>query len=217
MLTDSNDRPGYPEPTTMEPVAPPVAPPVHPGRYAPAPRPPVWPVVIGVISIVFGAVGILGGLGGLMGPLFMGFARAGPPEAQAGLAGIRQWLPWMIVSTLLNGAVAALLLAGGIGLVSRRPWSPRALVAWAIVRIPMVVFAGAVGYLVQDANFQAMQQQQSSTPAPPMPAGLMQGIVAGGVIFGILWGWAFPGFVLVWFSRPRIREQTGAWRAASPA
>src|SRR4051812_8453760 len=199
----------------MEHTAPPLAPPIQPGIYTPGPSQPVWPTVIGVIAIAAGAIGILGGLGGLLSPLFMGFAGTAHPEAPPGIAGMREWFPWMIASALLNAAIAAVLLAGGIGLVTRRPWSARVLLAWAMVRIPVVILASILGYFVQEASFRSMQQQPARAGGA-MPAVVMHGMLAGGVIFALLWGWALPGFMLVWFSRSRIRQQGAAWRAPPP-
>ena len=91
-------------------------------------------------------------------------------------------------------------------------------VIWSIGKILYAVPAAIIGYLMNVAMFEAMQEAAGSSPAP-MPAGffgVLQKLGAAGAVLGLLWFWALPVFLLVWFSRSRIRDEVAGWDAQAP-
>ncbi len=187
--------------------APPLAPPAYPG---PAERA-SWPGVVGVICIVFGGLGILGGVWGIIAPLFNEWlASLMPPEQQATMEAAAKVNPYPVATSLFMLAIAALLLAGGIGLVRRRGGAIGLLRAWAAIKIVWVIVGTFVGLHMTHALMEEMQNQMGSGPAPGMEA-IMTASLVFGVVVGILWGCALPVFVLIWFSRRKIRNEVASW------
>lgn len=186
--------------------------PTHPQgpNAVPSPRS-TWPVVLGVIAIVLGAAGVLSGALSAVFTLFANSmistlpapARANP-EAMAQMEAIRSavqaWSGLLVGSQLARTAVAAALVAGGILLVQRKRAALRTLNIWAVLQLIVVPVRMAAGYLI-------IQQAASQMPIPGGGPVLMT--VALG--FGVLWGWAFPVFMLIWLGRTRIREEVKTW------
>jgi len=202
----------------------PPTPPIQAGPVHVAPSPSTWPKVVGIISIILGAGGTLGGCFGLAGQLFAGAMKdfmekitpQGPgPDPLAALEAVEEYAAWTITLQLLVLAAAVLLLIAGIGLVQRRGWSVKAGVLWAIVRIPVVVANAALGYVTFQATMEAMEAMQDSPEMQQIPAGLFSVIGSVGGVFTValtlIWGWAYPVFILIWFSRRRIKDEVAAW------
>jgi len=189
--------------------ASPFTPPTQPGplarpaNYTPyASAAPVWPTTIGVIGMVFGAGAILLTLGGTAISLVMLKAANAPPAPQFS----DRWMPWSLASLFVTCAVAILILIAGIGIAKRRPWGPRAAKVWAVVKIIFVVASTVYGYQMQKATVEAMQQ---SSPASPVPDPQM--LLGFGMCVGLVWGWALPVFLLIWFGRASVKEEISKW------
>ena len=196
-----------------------MTPPVEPGEI---PHPTsAWPKVIGVITIVFGALGILVyGCGGLIGNVIVvalsGAAQSGgaiDPVNAAQMDVLRQYMPWTILSGLGSLALGVLLLVAGIGLLRRRSWSRKASVVWSILRMTYAIPTGVLGYIVNTAQFEAMEQAAASSSSP-IPSGffaIMHSLGPAGLGCGLVWGWALPVFLLSWFSRSKIKAEVAQW------
>ena len=202
-----------------QPGPPGMAPPSVPGALQTEKKPSAWPMVVGVIAIIFGAMGALGGCFGAISPLFFRVIAAAVPEDQpTGLEFMADWTAWIVLVSGLGLVIALLLLVGGIGVVGRHAWGPKTCLVWAGVKMIFVVFNSVVGYFVQQAQFEAMQEmmaQDPNTPAnmPGMMGAIMPALAALGAVIGFIWGWALPLFMLIWFSRGRIRTEVAEWGA----
>ncbi len=192
-----------------------MTPPVEPGEI---PHPPsAWPKVIGVITIIFGSLAILQGCLGAVSTLFLGaFASVAPQEQEALFQAMEDLKPWMIIGAVLTLALGILLLVAGIGLVRRRAWSPTACMVWAGIKMMFVVGNTILADMAQQAQFEAMQemmQQDPNMPAgmPAMMGSFMQVFGVFAIVVGILWGWALPVFLLIWFSRSKIKAEVAGW------
>jgi len=116
------------------------APPRTPTTYPAPAEPTSWPKVLGIICIVFGGLGILGGVWGVIFPLFNEWLVSRmPPDRQAAMEAAANANPYPVGTSLVMLAIAALLLAGGIGLVRRRGRAIGLLRVWAVVRILWVI------------------------------------------------------------------------------
>ena len=191
------------------------APPVTAGTIAVAPRAAAWPMVVGVIAIVFGAGGVVYGLWGIAAPFVMGgikgFNVAGGPDIFAGMS---KWATWLSVLSGVATLIAGVLLIGGIGMVKQRGWSSRTLVAWAITKIIFAVPMSAIVALMQHDQMNAAfaSMKTGSTPPPPGMLGAMSsGIAAFTVVISLVWYWAFPAFVLIWLTRRGHRALMATW------
>ncbi len=172
-------------------------------------------MVIGIIAIVFGSCGMIGGVIGACTPLFTGmFKGVHAPGGGEVFAGMDKWSVWIIGLNLVGISIAAVLLAGGIGLVKGRAWSPGVTIAWAVLKIlfavPMAVVTAFMQYDNMNATIASMGR--SGTPPPPgMMGGMSSGIAAFTVVFTLGWAWALPVFMLIWFTRPKHRALTATW------
>ncbi len=197
------------------PPPPLMTPPVEPGEIPH--RPSAWPMVIGVIAIIFGSLAILQGCLGAVSTLFMSSLSGLMPAEQATMFDAMDDLkPWMIIGAVLTLALGILLLVAGIGLVRRRAWSPTACMVWAGIKMMFVVGNTILADMVQQAQFEAMQevmQQDPNMPAgmPAMMGSFFQVFGVFTIVLGILWGWALPVFLLIWFSRSKIKAEVARW------
>lgn len=186
-----------------------------------APARPAWPVVLGVLAIIFGVFGVLQGCGGGFSVAMIAIVRQHvPPDKARVVTSVQRLAPWIIANGIAGASLGALLLVAGIALVARRAWSARALVVWSLLKIPFVLSASVLGYLVQHAQLEAMEEMVRQDPSVPAA---MPGIVARlaatmgvvMVLLSVLWGWALPVFVLIWLSRRKVREDLTLMRSAT--
>ncbi len=55
----------------------------------------------------------------------------------------------------------------------------------------------------------AMAQAQGSAPA--MPVAFQQTMILFGSALGLIWGWALPVFLIIWFRRQVIKNEVATW------
>lgn len=174
-------------------------------------------MVIGVITIVFGALAAMQGCISATSIPFVGwFSSRLPSEQSSMFEGLAGYTPWLIASATLTSAFGGVLLAAGIGLVKRRGWGRTACMVWAVPKMLFVIINSVLTHLVQQTQFEAMQDMLAQDPNIPaaMPgimSGVMQAFGVVAVLLGILWGWALPVFVLIWFSRGKIKDEVSGW------
>ena len=203
----------------------PISPPIRAGALGVIERPSVWPMVLGVISIVFGLgaaliYGICSPVMTLLMPL-LADSFQGVPGAEMSAAQMEAMndMKWPILGmNLLLGLVGAALLVAGIGMVRRRWWCMRWAVGWAIVKIIITIPNGLLGRHINKTQFEAMQEGAANTTgAPPPPAAMftaMDYLSEIGIIISVIWSLALPIFFLVWFCRSKIRSEIAAWHGS---
>jgi hypothetical protein len=173
-----------------------------PTLYPPTQRS-VWPSVIGIISIVLASLGIICMPIGLA---FNSYNRMNPKQAEL-MADFPSWYgTYQIASSILYVMLYVLLLVAGILLVRRRLAAARS--AHLIFALANLLALG-VGMAMLAVLNQAISQSVSSD----MRHGMQVGLMFGGACTLIIAG-AYPVFLLVWFSRSRIRQEINAWKAA---
>ena len=193
-MTENEQAPGY---------EPRVAPPTQPNTTPRPPRTSGWPNVVGTIAIVFGALGTLGGVWAIVAPVFVERMTSLVPGQEASMALMKNWPGWLLVNALAVIVTAAILLAGGIGLVKRARWGVIATRIWVFVKIALVATSAGLGYAMQQDTLRAMPQQGF-----PMSG---ESLTFVGLAFSVLWGWTLPVFMLIWFGRERIRNEVAGW------
>ena len=202
--------------TTTGPQTPPPTPIVPPTAPIP-PKPSSWPMVIGIIAIIFGSLATLQGCMGLGWWALAGAFTSAMPEEQAEMMdATKDFASLMMISAGLTMPVAIVLLIGGIGLTKRNPRSPKTCRIWAGLKMLLVVYSSIVTFLSSQAQMEAMQRMLEKDPNT---AGAMSGLfgtlmaIIGPVIlvFAIVWGWALPIFMLIWFSRRKIKAEIAQW------
>ncbi len=208
--------------TTGDPQTPAaMTPPVRQGDV-PEPRS-RWPTVIGIIAVVFGVLGVLGGCSGLVFNVFAaiwGSSMQWMPEAQKALFEVmRQYVVPTSISMVVATVLAAWLLVAGIGVLRHRPWSRGATVGWAVAKIIYAIPASVLGYFHYKAQLEAMEQAaiDSGTPIPTGIFTIMQSVGAAMMGWSILWVWALPLFLIIWFRWAPVKTEVERWALESRA
>lgn len=194
-----------------------------------------WPSVVGIIGIVLASLGLLTNACGAIYAaivLISGKVLMGPAGPGAGGAEIEKLVE---ASTMrhapLNAAVALAGLAASvwllIGSIMLTKRSPRAAMLrwWSLLAIAFVLVATITQAMQQSelmsvmAAAAAKEAQAGSNASQAARATSMMNALSGFVvILTVLWGigrLVFPVFVLVWFSRGRIRDEMATWGVPS--
>ena len=204
--------------TTTGPQMPPptpMTPPTDAGAIQP--KASAWPMVIGVIAIILGSLATLQGCMGLGWPALAALFTSAMPEEQAEMMdATKAFAPLIMISSGLTMAIAIVLLIGGIGLTKRSPWSPKTCKIWAGLKMLLVVYSSIVTFLSTQAQMEAIQRMLEEDPntAGVMPGffGTLMAIIGPVIlVFAIVWGWALPIFMLIWFSRRKIKAEVAQW------
>jgi hypothetical protein len=169
---------------------------------------PKWPLVIGIISIIWGGLWLLcGGLGLAFLPFsanLMERALEGDP------------VPYGIVPTATDYTIAVLgvlgsllLLFAGIMAVSRRPLTRPLHLVYGVITIPLSLWS----YMNQMSKAALNAKWAEEFPNNPMAAGMgadSTQAAAGqvvGLVMTILLGVCIPLFYLIWFGLIKTRPE----------
>lgn len=170
------------------------------------------PVVLGVLSIIFGSLGAVMSLVAMgMGPLFEKLSQVtsnlpGQTEMQraqleASQASFAHMTSYLVISSAVLVVTSTALVVIGVGLYRRRAWARPATVAWAIVGLALVVgnFIFSVAWL-QPHQLQWQQEAYAAHGVtPPFVLGRSsQSIIA---LFAALFYSAFPTVLLALVGR----------------
>ena len=171
---------------------------VYPGQQA---KGPAWPTVVGIVSLcVAGLFGLMTIVGLLMNVLGLGNVQqrqmmANMPDSFK----TNQWL-----SGLFTIATYVVLAIGGVMLLKRRRAARTLHVAYALMGILMAI----VGLVVM---ITMMNHMPLPPNAPPQAQAMLKPIMAIGAIFGMVFALAYPTFVLIWFTRPKVAQHIQTW------
>lgn len=160
------------------------------------PDPPMWPKVIGILSIVFGSLGLVcigcGGVGLIMQVAF----AAQSEEAMGGPMPDAMKVPMAQIAMMPIGAIlAALLLIAGIMLLKRNHAARMLHLVYSVINIITTIASTIVG-IQQIGRLEAWIQDNPDSKWAQMAKPEMQlPILIGTVALSI----AYPLFCLVWF------------------
>lgn len=173
-----------------------------------AEKPPVWPLVIGWISIAWAGLGSVCGVCGIgllaVAPSFM-------PKDQGPLPPSMQLSGGMIAMGITGVLMAVLLLTCGIMCIRRNPACRPIFLVYAVLGLLSLVFS----LYIQFQQAESMARWAAENPDSPFAAGYknpaqVRASQIGGMIFGVVLGGAWPVFLLVWFGLIKTRaEQFG--------
>jgi len=175
-----------------------------------------WPGILGTFAIIFGAAGTLQNGCGTVSSLFQKqiysmFADALPAAADsfaAQNAASERYL-WLNVGlSLLATLVAVMLLVGGIQLLRRRASSLALLRAWAVAKLVLALLLAGYGFLIFTSQLEIFEAELQPSGASTTT---MRVAAFFGIALNLIWQWALPIFMLVWFSRAPIRASTARW------
>ena len=189
-------------PTTPPPPIRQPPPPPTPGR-----RTSNWPRVIGVISIALGALAVLGAAVGLaMQAISAAVGRGRTPF----FAMPESMAAWNAISNVIGIGFGVLLLAAGVMLLKRRPVAR----TMHLVYVPCAIVMDLIGTILMLASIDEFVELMGRDMPGRTPAefeAMMRAAIAAGAVIGGLIGLIYPVFLLIWFSRGKIRQEMAAW------
>jgi hypothetical protein len=193
------------------------APPTTPVTDLGPPRT-IWPTVCGVIGIVWGSLSLLCGCAGYFSVAsmkwFASMVPAGDPQAtqlEVQVHVMERFALATYVLTTISLLLAVLLLVASIGLTRRRRWSRKACAVWAMIAMAVVLVNLAYNYMYNMAVWARLDE----LGLPRQPGAEIIFIVT--LIAILLFGWLWPVFLLLWLSRPKIRDEVNRWDNTTPA
>jgi len=173
----------------------------YPGQQADKPS---WPTVVGIISLcVAGIFSLM-----MIGSLAISAAVQNNPQQRRIMADMPEWIAsWQykaISGTFTIGAYAVLAI-GGVMLLKRRRAGRALHMAYVMMGIVLAI-AGSVVTLM-------MMDHMPATPnAPPQAHAIQQITTVIGFVVGLAFALAYPVFLLIWFSRAKVRQHVQTWR-----
>lgn len=173
---------------------------------------PVWPKVVGILSIVWGSLGLVcGGLGSLLTPLmssWMTKAAQGYPLPPTMAFG-----PVEFVFAAARALVGGLLLLAGIMLVSRNATARPLHLFYALVAMCLVA-TGSVWAFIKNGQ---MAQYVADYPDSPLAMGHNAAISLILLVVAVLVAMVWPLFCLIWFGLVKRRPEDMTGTALPPA
>ena len=171
---------------------------VYPGLQA---RKPSWPIVVGIISLcVAGLFGLMTIVGLLMNVLGLGNV-----QQREMMASMPDWFhPYQWIGGLFTIATYAVLAIGGAMLLKRRRAARTLHVAYAL----MGVLVAISGLIVTVTMMNCMTLPPN---APPGAQAIVKATMAISAVFGMVFALAYPTFVLIWFTRPKVAQHIQTW------
>lgn len=169
----------------------------------------VWPTVLGVIAVIFGIAGVLQSALSAIAPkissAFSGMS-AGTVDAEVFNAQAK-WAGWSIGMGAVGFIVAAMLLAGGVLLIRRRPRSVGVLKLWAIAKLVFMVGMSALTWRVQSDTFAAINPHSTAGPS----VAFIKPFLFVGLAFNVVWLSALPVFMLLWLRSRHAQREIERW------
>jgi hypothetical protein len=194
---------------SQSPSRPTMAPPTDYQEPFLQPQASNWPKVIGIIAIIFGAGGVLASIFGLLAPLLNDkLMEILPAEDRAALESQPDPTALMNALTVLQLALGVVLIVAGAKLIARRVSGPRLARTWASIKAVIVVVLAIVTY---PAAKQAAEQAAKIQNQQSLPQSMQDTIIIFGLIIGLIWSLALPVFMLIWFSRGKIKHEVAEW------
>lgn len=178
-------------------------------------EPPKWPLVLGILSILWGAVGAISGIAGVVS--LMHDAKVGPADVTNG--------PLAIGLAILGALMACVLLAGGVLLLMRRATSIGLLKAWVV--LSLVVQTGSTVFMIRHRDaFEVALREKMQTQvdeqaaktggkAVALPAGFEKAMLLGGMACGGALGVGAAALTAFFVFGRRGREAERLWSRAA--
>lgn len=207
-----------PEPNQYEaPTMSPPAPPTTAGAVTSSSHQSKWPTVIGIIAIVVGIGGVLTSCLNLASPFLMKkFVNRDTmtvpvsEQMRASMAVAKEWETWIAIINCAGLILGVVLLMAGIGMLSRRSYAAGLVRTWAWLKTIQVAVSAVISYFVGQETMKFMSDE-FGRQGQQVPGGFLNVVPVLGVLFVLAWGWALPIFMLIWFSRGRIKDETEQW------
>lgn len=194
----------------MDDTTPPPAPPASGDS-----KPSQWPKLIGIIGILFGALALLQSA---MAPLMIPFTRKSMESTigddEAMLEKLDAYMTDLTALSTLSAIIFALLaivlIVGGVLLIKRQRAAKHLLLAWAVIKIVAGLFINFKNYGLTKTQLEFLMPTMEGSGSEALN-NITNISATVGLIGGSIWLIALPVFLLIWFSRARIRRETAQW------
>lgn len=197
-----------------------------PGGRAPTSAPGGLTIIC-IFCIILGALGLLGSCLGAAGTLMQSQIQemqqnvgdANQRAMQKKLAEVQDTykIPNLVI-ILANFVVAPCLLAGGIGVLSRKMWGAKILKIGLLMAIAYVAIRTVVGAIMQMSMMapmkEAMKQGAPNAQGAQAAESIMTGAFYAGLIFSIIWALVLIGFYLwswTYMNRENVKRYCGTF------
>lgn len=178
-------------------------------------EPPKWPLVLGILSILWGGVNVIFGIAGSVS--LLNDARGSQPDVTNS--------PLAISFAVLGALVALALLVGGVQLLRRRAMAIGLLKAWVVLSLVVQVGSSAFTIRHRDAFEEALREKmqmqmdeqaaKAGGKAVALPAGMEKAMLLGGMACGGALGLAAAGLTAFFVFGRRGREAEQLWSRAA--
>jgi hypothetical protein len=191
------------------------APPTEAGDMELVAPPEGWPTVIGILGIIFGALGVLMTACGAVALVGMGAATSIVPEGaerddlEAQLAQSMHHVPLQVGVQVIEFVISIVLIVGSVQLLKRSRASAGTLKIYSIADLTANTFGMIVGIMVAQAQAKAMAENPDATQQ--VGGNFMQAMGTAGAVFGWVLVAIWPVFLLIWFSRSKIKDSMSRW------
>lgn len=173
-----------------------------------------WPKLIGIIGIIFGALALLQSL---VAPFMVAFTRMSMEttlgDSEGAQTDLEEYITELTALSTLSAIVfsilAIILVIGGILLLKRKPGAKPVLMTWAVLKIAAGAFISFKNYGLTRIQMDLISGQAGEGMAAFERITDISATV--GLIGGMIWIAALPVFLLIWFSRSKIRREMAEW------
>lgn len=176
-------------------------------------RPTRWPTVIGVIAIVLASLGMLCTCGSVFSPQFLKWAqeqaqKAGrsDPAMDAQIEVMSQFYAIFVGLLIIGFILAIVQLIAGITLLRRRRSARGMFMVYALVALILAILNIGLQVVMTQAISAKLHEQGETAAAAGAWAS-----AAFGLCIGIVLGMGWPVFLIIWFSRQKIKNEVATW------
>jgi hypothetical protein len=170
------------------------------------------PVVLGVLSIIFGALtAVMSLLSAFLMPLFSkltqltanlpGQSELQRAQLEAADASFAELGPYVRISSLFFLAMSVALVIVGVGLYRRRAWARRTTIGWAIAGLLLVMGNFIFNAIFLQPHQRAVQHAIYAAHGVTPPFELGPGAQTAMLFLGVLMYCAFPAVLLALIGR----------------
>jgi len=201
---DPEPEPNPPSTSTIHPNTTPIAPPTQPG-IIPQVRPiSNWPGVVGIIALILGILSLISSLWVVFATIFFSFFKDYASTFNQQIYNSSSQIVMNISLYTVKIAVAVLLLFVGAKILQRNHNAPKLAIRYSCLQMIVALITVVLTIMMQ---YQLMQNSQTYYP-PPWVSGQMLFV---GVVVTFFSSIAFPVFLLLWFNRNKIQQETKQW------
>jgi hypothetical protein len=160
--------------------------------------------------LIFGILNLGYALLNLGGPLLAKVMASVKMPANSPVAAMKAdpaYMAWINFNMAVGVVLGLALLTFGIGLLLMKNWARIGSIIYAVVAIVFVLFGSVVSW-----PFTKRMMEQT----PGVPPGMMAKFAIIGLVFGIIFGMAYPVLLLFFMTRPNVIEACQPEQPAIP-